>query len=97
MKAQSWHRRHAIQMVAQLPEGTEDALMVLRLSEQLVTASPPRRRGGEEGGSRDRVDRRQRLRLIRSKKSNAAGLEMQRPGGGLFFQPWALKSPVVMF
>lgn len=38
MKASPWHRRHAIQMVAQLPEGTEDALMVLRLSEQLVTA-----------------------------------------------------------
>ncbi|MGY4314913.1 hypothetical protein [Bradyrhizobium sp. JR3.5] len=35
MKAQSWHRRHAIQMVAHL---SEDALMVPRLSEQLVTA-----------------------------------------------------------
>jgi hypothetical protein len=33
---QNWHRRHAIQIVAQLPEGTQDALMVLELARELV-------------------------------------------------------------
>ncbi|OSJ22120.1 hypothetical protein BSZ19_46885 [Bradyrhizobium japonicum] len=37
MKQDAWHRRHAIQIVAALPEGSEDALMVLRLATQLVT------------------------------------------------------------
>ena len=32
----SWRRRHAIQIVAQLPEGTEDALAVLELARELV-------------------------------------------------------------
>jgi hypothetical protein len=32
----NWHRRHAIQIVAQLPESTEDALMVLELAQELV-------------------------------------------------------------
>jgi len=32
----NWHRRHAIQIVAQLPEGTQDALMVLELARELV-------------------------------------------------------------
>ncbi|MEY9295764.1 hypothetical protein ABIF21_000141 [Bradyrhizobium elkanii] len=31
------HRRHALQMVCQLPENTEDALAVLRAAERLVT------------------------------------------------------------
>jgi hypothetical protein len=32
----NWRRRHAIQIVAQLPEGTEDALAVLELAKELV-------------------------------------------------------------
>ena len=32
----NWRRRHAIQIVAQLPEGTEDALIVLELARELV-------------------------------------------------------------
>jgi hypothetical protein len=37
MKPENWHRRHAVQIVAALPEETEDALAVLRLATQLVT------------------------------------------------------------
>jgi hypothetical protein len=33
---QNWQRRHAIQIVAQLPESNEDALMVLELAKELV-------------------------------------------------------------
>ena len=45
MKEENWHRRHAIQLASQLPEGTEDALAVLRLAAELVTGflSGPRR------------------------------------------------------
>jgi len=32
----NWRRRHAIQIVAQLPEGIDDALMVLELARELV-------------------------------------------------------------
>jgi hypothetical protein len=31
-----WYRRHAIQIAAALPETTEDALIVLRLTTELV-------------------------------------------------------------
>jgi hypothetical protein len=34
---QPWHRRHAIQLGAQLPEGKEDALLVLEATKRLVT------------------------------------------------------------
>ena len=47
MKEDLSHRRHAIQVVAGLPEEPEDALIVLRLATQLVTgflAGPSRRR-----------------------------------------------------
>ncbi|UQD96126.1 hypothetical protein [Bradyrhizobium japonicum] len=37
MKAENWHRRHAVMLASQLPEETEDALIVLRLATQLVT------------------------------------------------------------
>ncbi len=33
---QGWRKRHAIQIVAQLPENTQDALMVLDLARELV-------------------------------------------------------------
>ena len=33
---EAWHRRHAIQVAASLPETTEDALLVLELARQLV-------------------------------------------------------------
>jgi hypothetical protein len=34
--AEAWHRRHAIQIAAALPETPEDALMVLELARELV-------------------------------------------------------------
>ncbi len=36
MAAEAWHRRHAIQIAAALPETVEDALIVLELAKQLV-------------------------------------------------------------
>ena len=36
MHPEAWHRRHAIQIAAALPETTEDALLVLELARQLV-------------------------------------------------------------
>jgi hypothetical protein len=36
MMAEAWHRRHAIQIAAALPETVEDALIVLELAKQLV-------------------------------------------------------------
>jgi hypothetical protein len=35
-EAEAWHRRHAIQIAAALPEDAEDALMVLELARELV-------------------------------------------------------------
>jgi hypothetical protein len=45
MKAEAWHRRHAIQIAAALPEDAEDALTVLELAKQLVERflAPPQR------------------------------------------------------
>ena len=37
MKEKNWHRRHALQLACQLPEDSEDALIVLRMATQLVT------------------------------------------------------------
>jgi hypothetical protein len=34
---EAWHRRHALQLAAQLPEKPSDALIILRLTAQLVT------------------------------------------------------------
>jgi hypothetical protein len=48
--AQAWHRRHAIQIAAALPEDAEDALMVLELARELVERflyAPPEPPGGE--------------------------------------------------
>jgi hypothetical protein len=39
MTAEAWHRRHAIQIAAALPETPEDALMVLELARELVERS----------------------------------------------------------
>ena len=36
MHVEAWHRRHAIQVAAALPETREDALIVLRLATELV-------------------------------------------------------------
>jgi hypothetical protein len=33
---QGWHRRHAIQIAAALPENTEDARIVLKLVQELL-------------------------------------------------------------
>ena len=44
------HRRHAIQVVAALPEETEDALILLRLATQLVIRFPGRSRADAETG-----------------------------------------------
>ena len=42
-----WQRRHAVQIVAALPESTEDALLVLALAQELVLTfldgRPPQR------------------------------------------------------
>ncbi len=44
---QGWQKRHAIQIVAQLPEDVNDALLVLEFAKQLVEGflshSQPRR------------------------------------------------------
>ena len=37
MKEQNWHRRHAIVLAGQLPEGKDDALLVLEAAKRLVT------------------------------------------------------------
>jgi hypothetical protein len=36
MTAEAWHRRHAIQIAAALPETREDALIVLEMARVLV-------------------------------------------------------------
>lgn len=36
MSVEAWHRRHAIQIAAALPETREDALLVLDLARRLV-------------------------------------------------------------
>jgi hypothetical protein len=37
LKEEAWHRRHAVMLASQLPENTNDALIILRLTTQLVT------------------------------------------------------------
>jgi hypothetical protein len=37
MKEQPWHRRHAIMLAGQLPEGKEDALLILDAVRRIVT------------------------------------------------------------
>jgi hypothetical protein len=56
----SWHRRHAVQIVAALPETTADALIVLELARQLVEQflggkEPPPRKGPKLAFSSDEV------------------------------------------
>jgi len=36
MSTEAWHRRHAIQIAAALPEDSADALIVLELARELV-------------------------------------------------------------
>jgi hypothetical protein len=36
-KEESWHRRHAVMLASQLPDGIDDSLIILRLATQLVT------------------------------------------------------------
>jgi hypothetical protein len=36
MASEAWHRRHAIQIAAALPDSTEDALIVLDMARELV-------------------------------------------------------------
>jgi hypothetical protein len=36
MKSETWHRRHAVQIVSALPEDSTDALMVLDAARELV-------------------------------------------------------------
>lgn len=38
MPDDAWHRRHAVQIAAQLPENLDDAIRVLDLTRQLVEA-----------------------------------------------------------
>jgi hypothetical protein len=37
MKIEAWHRRHAVTLASQLPDSTEDSVIILRLMQQLVT------------------------------------------------------------
>jgi hypothetical protein len=37
-KVETWHRRHAIQLAAQLPDGIEDARTIVRLIEELISS-----------------------------------------------------------
>jgi hypothetical protein len=37
-KIEPWHRRHALQLASQLPEGIEDALLVIEATRKLVEA-----------------------------------------------------------
>jgi hypothetical protein len=54
MKTEAWHRRHAIQIAAALPETGEDALIVLELARELINsflyAPPEPPRGAREPG-----------------------------------------------
>lgn len=47
MPTEAWHRRHAIQIAAALPEDVDDALIVLDLARELVSdflaGKPPQR------------------------------------------------------
>jgi hypothetical protein len=54
--AEAWHRRHAIQIAAALPEDAEDALMVLELARELVERFlyAPQRRPETPRGARER-------------------------------------------
>jgi len=52
---EAWHRRHAIQIAAALPETREDALIVLEFARELVESflyAP--QRPGPPGGARER-------------------------------------------
>jgi hypothetical protein len=54
-EAEAWHRRHAIQIAAALPETGEDALIVLELAKQLIESFlyaplPPETPVGRERG-----------------------------------------------
>ena len=55
MKEESWHRRLAIQLAAQLPERYEDAIAVLRATERL--AEEYLKDTGEAAGSVPRLRR----------------------------------------
>jgi hypothetical protein len=37
MKIEHWHRRHALLLASQLPDGRDDALAVLECARELVT------------------------------------------------------------
>lgn len=50
----AWQRRHAIQIVAALPESTEDALIVLGLAKELVEGFLSRGQRPEPALDRDR-------------------------------------------
>ena len=52
--AEAWHRRHAIQIAAALPETGEDALIVLELARELIENFLYRRPELPGGGARER-------------------------------------------
>jgi hypothetical protein len=55
MTPEAWHRRHAIQIAAALPETPEDALIVLEFARELVERflnAPPE----PPSGARERGD-----------------------------------------
>jgi hypothetical protein len=62
-KENPWHRRHAIQLAAQLPEGRGDALLVLDAARRLVALGFLERGFCPEAGDRRR-DPERRMLLI---------------------------------
>ena len=52
---ESWHRRHAVQIVAALPEDLDDALIVLDLARALVETFLAKTQPADLALERDRV------------------------------------------
>jgi hypothetical protein len=67
MSTEAWHRRHAIQIAAALPETRDDALLVLDLARRLVDEylCPPQREA-------DAVDRERGVVLSLSSATSGA-------------------------
>lgn len=57
MSTEAWHRRHAIQIAAALPETKDDALAVLELARELVESFlfPPQKAADPLDRDRGRV------------------------------------------
>lgn len=52
---QGWHRRHAIQIAAALPDNVEDARIVLKLAQELLDGFLATGEAGDQARERDGV------------------------------------------